>query len=355
VLAALAGWPLFVALVLVLGGVAARLFILRRLAALGHDLGDRGPGAADRAAEGTDPAAEGTVAPAFDVMAEAAVRLALAGALLMPLALGLLFLRQLLEFRDPFVPWSEDARLLLLGTAWGETWSWAMAASAACAGGFALAARARGVGTGSHVGWWVGAAAALALGFFPALTGHASGTGGIRWLTVTADGLHVYAAGAWLGGLTFVLYADRRVRRSVSGPRHALAAAPVAPEVTRAGRGATGAPPGSDAGALPMLVPLFSPLAVGCVATLVLTGVLAAWIHMPSPGAFVSAPYGRILGVKLLLAMLAFALGAANWRMLTPRLTRADGPAALRRIATLELWLGQAVLLATAALVRTAP
>lgn len=334
-LAALAGWPLLVGLVLALGGVAARLFIVPRLPR--RDIGPSEPmgGATVDAATGVDET-RGAAAPTENdpttgaaattwahaaTGADAAARIGLAGALLLPPALGLVFVRQLLEFRDPFVPWREDARLLLLGTAWGATWLWALAASVVCAAGFALAAR------GLRSGWWLGAPAALLLGFFPALTGHASGAGGLRWLTITADGLHVYAAGAWLGGLAFVLYADRRTRRSAA------------------------------AGALPVLVPLFSRVAVACVATLILTGTLAAWIHMPGVGAFVSAPYGRLLGLKLILALSVFGLGAVNWRRLTTRLSDAGGSGerALRRVATVELWLAQIVLLVTAALVRTAP
>ena len=49
------------------------------------------------------PAGGDSAAPAGDLRA-AAARLGRSGALLFPVALALVFLRQLLEFRDPFVP-----------------------------------------------------------------------------------------------------------------------------------------------------------------------------------------------------------------------------------------------------------
>ena len=314
-LATLIGWLLFVALVLALGGVAARLLVLPRAA---------------RAEPG--PAAG---------LALAAARVSLAGAALAPLAIGLVFVRQLLEFRDPFVPWQEDARLLLLGTAWGGVWLAAAAASLVCAAGFVLAARGR------RGGWWLGAPAALALAAFPALTGHASGTGTLRWITVPADVLHVWAAGCWVGGLAFVLYADAWVRRAVPGGSQPIRDAPAHPDPEP--------PRPSQAGALALLVPAFSPVAVACVATLVLTGALASWVHLPAPGAFLSSPYGRTLGAKLLLALVVLGLGATNWRRLTPRLQEPGGGRALRRSALVELGVAQLVLLVTALLVRTAP
>ncbi len=131
-----------------------------------------------------------------------------------------------------------------------------------------------------------------------------------------------------MGGLLFVLYAERgwSVRR------------------------------GPDAESLlPRLVPAFSPLAVVCVVTLGVTGVMAAWIHVPTLSALATSPYGRRLSLKLALVAGVGGLGLVNWRKLTPRLAEHGGRNALRRAATWELVLAQAVLLVTAILVRTAP
>ena len=63
----------------------------------------------------------------------AAARLGSGASQLLLVALALVLLRQLLEFRDPFTPWSEDARLLLGGSSWGATWLLAVAAAVALA------------------------------------------------------------------------------------------------------------------------------------------------------------------------------------------------------------------------------
>lgn len=362
-LATLTGWLLFFALVLALGAVAARLLVLPWAARL-----QQGPAAeVPDAGELSEAAGLFTAAPSgTDGLLATAARVGLAGAVLTPAALALVFVRQLLEFRDPFVPWTQDARLLLLGTAWGDTWTAALVVSLVCAAGFVLAVRGRAVG------WWLGVPAALALGAFPALTGHASGSGGLRWLTVPADILHVWAAGFWVGGLAFVLYADRRVWRAGAGAHGRADIGDGAGSVVDAGAGAdigamddggagveagvmddSGA--GTGTGALGLLVPAFSRVAVASVAVLVLTGTLAAWIHVPGPSALVSEPYGRTLLLKLALALVVLALGATNWRRLTPRLREPGGGRALRRSAAVELCVAQLVLLVTALLVRTAP
>lgn len=296
-LAAITGWLLFAALVLASGSLTGRWLIVPRTGA-----------AAPRPADGTRRE-----------LLDSAARLGFLAALLLPVAMALVFLRQLAEFRDPFATWGEDA-LLLSGTAWGGTWKVAAAASVAAPFAFALCRAGR-------PGAWV-AATLLVVGLcaFPALTGHAAGTQALRPVTLVADTLHVLAAGCWMGGLAFVLFAERR--RSRAQP---------------------------DASLLPELVPLFSPVAVVSVAVLVATGVLASWVHLGGLAALSTTDYGRFLSIKLILVAIVLALGATNWRVLTARLGSPDGVDALRRSALTELAVGQLVLLVTAVLVRTSP
>ena len=297
-LSAVTGWLLFAALVTAVGSLAARWLVI------------------PRASFETDT----NLDDASEFLTGAAGRMGLLGASLLPVAVGLVFIRQLLEFRDPFVPWTEDASLLLGGTAWGRTWLGAAGASVAAVIALGLVRwRARGA-------WFASTLIVIALAAFPALTGHASGATELRSATVAADTLHVLAAGTWMGGLGFVLYAERgwRVR---SGGRSLL----------------------------PSLVPAFSPIAIGSVATLVATGTLASWIHLGGIGALATTTYGRILGLKLLLVLAVMVLGAVNWKRLTPRLGELTGQDALRRAASRELLIAQLVLLVTAILVRTSP
>ena len=292
----LIGWLLFAALVTGLGGLAGRFLVVPRVVDVPDDVAEW--------------------------LKRASARQAALGGLLLPVALGLVFYRQLSEFRDPFVPWTEDAELLLTVTPWGTTWMWGAGASVVAAVGLAVGA------VGARSGWLLGGAAVLALSAFPAFTGHASASGPLRPLTLTADTLHVLAAGGWVGTLVFVLQAERGWRRRSGAAAHSL---------------------------LPLLVPRFSPVAITCVATLVVTGLTASWVHLPSVGALVSSNYGRVLSLKLILVAGAAGLGFVNWKELTPRLEEPAGQDSLRGSATVELLVAHVVLLVTAILVVTPP
>lgn len=290
-LSAGSGWLLFLAGVLLTGSVVARALI------------SPGATAPDRAWLDRRTAGPG-----------------LAAAVLMPVALGLIFVRQFQEFRDPFAPWTDDVSLLL-ASSWGTAFKVA-------AGGAVLALVAMAAArSGRSWGWWGAAVAAVVLAVFPGLTGHASGGDVPTWLTLPSDALHVLAAGAWMGGLATVLWLEGAWRRE-------------------------GALPSS---LLPALVPRFSRVAQVAVATLILTGAVATWFQLPALTDLWTTPYGRTLSLKLALVAVVLALGGINWKRLSPRLDEADGPGAMRRAATLELVLGTLVLLITAVLVRTSP
>lgn len=295
-LSAVTGWLLFSALILSLGAVAGRWVILPRV-----------------------PVAEG---PSRAWLEAGALGLGRRAATLLPVAMALVFVRQLVEFRDPFVPWTEDAHLLLFDIPWGSAWAMGAAASVVASVAF-WAARAE-----AKAGWIVAAAATLALGAFPAFTGHANGTEGLRPLTLAADTLHVWAASGWVGGLALVLFLERRWRLER---------------------------PEAGGSLLPVLVPAFSPWALVCVSVLLLTGVLAAWIHLSGLGALFTTSYGRLLTLKLFFVAATLALGARNWRRLTARLTEPAGADDMRSSASLELLLAHVAILVTALLVRTSP
>jgi len=298
ILSAITGWLLFAALVTALGSLAARWLLIPRLSL------------------GPDESGEDTSA----FLTRAAGRMGLLGASFLPVAMALVFYRQLVEFRDPFVPWTEDATLLLTGTAWGRTWMEAAAASIAAIGAFGL------VRVGIRGAWFAATVIVVALAGFPALTGHASGTEELRALTLAADTLHVLAAGSWVGGLGFVLYSERSWRVWSGGES-----------------------------LLPSLVPVFSPVAIGSVAALVITGTLAGWIHLEGVVVLATTSYGRIFVLKLSLVLAVMVLGAVSWKQLTPRLGDLEGQDALRRAASRELLIAQLVLLVTAILVRSSP
>ncbi len=223
-------------------------------------------------------------------------------------SLALLGAGQFAAFRDPFAPWQEDLGLLL-STDWGHNWMIAVA-------GFVLLVLAV---------LWIGARSPvlllpLALALYPPFSGHAAASGDWTTAALLADWVHVVAAGLWLGALAGLLY----LGRNSSEP----------PLVRALGQ--------------------FSLQARMSVAALLLSGAFASWLHLPDPGALVETPWGRMLGLKLLLVSAMLVLGAYNWRRLSPRVDEPGGPATLVRAAWGEVLVGVLVLSATAVLAGTA-
>jgi putative copper export protein len=224
-------------------------------------------------------------------------------------ALALLGAGQFAAFRDPFAPWREDLGLLL-STDWGRTWLLAL-------GGFVL------VVAGAL---WLGARRTvlflpLVLALYPPFSGHAAASGDWTVAAILADWAHVVAAGFWLGALAGLLY----LGRDASEP----------PLVQALGR--------------------FSVQARLSLAALVLTGGFASWLHLPGPRALLETTWGRLLSVKLVLVGATMALGAYNWRRLSPRVGEPGGAARLVRTAWGEVLVGVLVLTLTAVLASTAP
>jgi putative copper resistance protein D len=166
---------------------------------------------------------------------------------------------------------------------------------------------------------WLAPAAALGLTAAIAWTGHAGSTvGETGILHLTADVLHLIAAAAWIGGLV-------SLAQLLAGTRHDPAHASFARDATRR----------------------FSTLGVAAVSTLLLTGIVNAWILVGSFNALFVTEYGQLLTLKICLfvAMLGFA--AVNRFWLTPQLVlareREPQLDSLRQLAcnsTIEIALG---------------
>jgi len=218
---------------------------------------------------------------------------------------------QLDAFRDPFAPWQEDASLLL-ASQWGERWVWALTFAMGTLAAFSVR-RLRPAAI----------PLSILLAGYPALSGHAAAVEGWTRAAMLSDWAHVLAAGAWMGALGVLLLAGR----------------------------------GSSPGAAPLVafLPRFSALARWSVAILVVTGGWASWLHLDGPGSFLAHPYGRVLGAKILLVAGLLALGAWNWRVLSPRIGTDDGPRRLLAAARWEAMAGVAVLVLTGWLTGMAP
>lgn len=168
---------------------------------------------------------------------------------------------------------------------------------------------------------WLALAAALGLTAAIAWTGHAGSTlGETGNLHLVADGLHLLAAAAWIGGLVSLVLLLVTAQRN-----KAVAWASLVQAAARR----------------------FSTLGIISVATLLVTGMVNAWILVGSFHALAVTEYGRLLMLKVVAfaAMLTFA--AVNRLWLTPRLTssgtepaRLDALRQLTGNSTIEIALG---------------
>ena len=141
------------------------------------------------------------------------------------------------------------------------------------------------------------------------LTGHAADWGDVS-VTGALDWTHVVAATAWAGGLFALVLL-------------VLRAAPRWPPAL-----------------LPAVMRRFSTLAASCLTLVVLSGVYRAWVELPTVAALWQTAYGRILAVKVALALGLVGCGAVNRYVVLPRLGagRATGLAArLLRLGRLAL------------------
>ncbi len=220
-------------------------------------------------------------------------------------------------------------------------WVWGVRAIVWCAlGGLLLLARAarrRGVSGRAETALVV--ALALGAGYLvitPALAGHAS-IESPRGVFFPADAIHVGAASVWVGGIACLLLALPAATRKLEGA-----------ERTRL---------------LLATLARFSPLALGAVVAIAITGVIQAYIDVRTLDALVSTTYGALVLVKTALLLALMTLGWVNRGRVLPLLRRLVADAALpgragrlaRRTLRGELALMVCVLGVTAALVAYAP
>jgi copper resistance protein D len=171
---------------------------------------------------------------------------------------------------------------------------------------------------------WLPPALAAALAATIAWTGHAAATLGLLGtFHVAADALHVLASAAWIGGLV-PLVMLLATARCYDDPTWAMIA-----------RGAT---------------LRFSTLGIVSVATLVVTGIVNAWILVGSIPAIVGTDYGRLVLVKIALFSAMLSVATFNRLRLTPRLClpsqtvlRKEALSQLTRNSTIEVVIGVVV------------
>lgn len=177
---------------------------------------------------------------------------------------------------------------------------------------------------------------ALYLAITPALAGHASIESPVA-LFFPSDVLHVLAGSVWVGGIACLLIAlPGATRRLEDGERSRLL--------------------------LAMLV-RFSPIALGAVVVIAVTGVIQAYIDVRNFHGLLHTTYGALIIVKVVLLACLLGLGFVNRERVMPALQRLAGDgrspggigALARRTMRGELVLMLCVFGVTAALISYAP
>jgi putative copper resistance protein D len=163
---------------------------------------------------------------------------------------------------------------------------------------------------------WLALGSAVCLVATIAWTGHAASTPfGLGYLHLAADALHLCGAAAWIGGLMSLALLLDVLRRPHAPARPALQL-----DVVRR----------------------FSCLGIVSVATLVISGIINAWILVGSFRALVVTDYGWILMSKIGAFLVMVTLAAINRLWLTPRLAAPGSNSlhALTRNTVAEIALG---------------
>lgn len=208
---------------------------------------------------------------------------------------------------------------VLSGSNWGQGWLLGVVGASLLFVGMLVSRRIRAAGTPLAL------AGAVGMALSPALSGHAASAPRFV-LAVTLDTVHVTALGAWIGGLLIVV----------------LVGVPAMARLTD----------GNADAAVSALVNSFHPIALVAAPLAVLAGVGNALQHVTAVSEL-SSPYGRVLLIKVALALLVAGLGGYNSMRTRRRLGTPEATRHLRRTATAELVLASLVLAATTILVGT--
>jgi copper resistance protein D len=145
---------------------------------------------------------------------------------------------------------------------------------------------------------WLALAAALGLTAAIAWTGHAASTPGATGnLHLALDAVHLSAAAGWIGGLVSLA-----LLLAAASRHQTLAWASLARDAAQR----------------------FSTLGIVSVASLLLTGIVNAWILVGSFLALVITEYGQLLMLKVAVFAVMLMFAAINRFWLTPRLALAS-------------------------------
>jgi copper transport protein len=286
-------WAELVALLVVVGVIVFRLFILRE-AALSADVTRD---AADRARR-------------------------LANAVLFLFAVATLWR---LAAQSDLLPNAGSARFASMyvvarDTRWGHGWL-------VSGVGVAIAAIGLLISSESLVGWIVAGVGVVAISVGEALTGHAAASQHVA-LAISLDVSHVLSAGGWLGGLVTVVMCGLPATAKLGGTAQ-----------PSAGR---------------KLVRAYHNAAVQCVTLVILSAIGASWLRLNTFSDLWTTPYGSMLFRKIIFVLFALGFGLYHWRSVVTPEWDDDTRFRFQRSASGELLVGAVILAFTALLVATA-
>ena len=206
-------------------------------------------------------------------------------------------------------------------TQWGRSWMIGATGGVIVAVGL-LVSRA------TFFGWVIAGLGALAASLGEGLTGHAAAMRENAAMAAAVDLTHVVAAGGWLGGLIAVVLCGLPATARLDTP-----------ERRRVGR---------------QLVISHHRAAVACVAIVLLTGLVAAWLRLASIDDLWTTPYGDLLFRKTIFVLGVLLFGLYHWIFVA--LPQWSEKTSLRfaRSAAFELMAGAIVIAFTALLVSSA-
>jgi copper transport protein len=216
-----------------------------------------------------------------------------------------------------------SATEMAMHTRWGFALQLELGAVLVALASFALALRrVRGA-------WFVATIVAILLAVTPALAGHAAASPRFTSLMIATDFLHVLGGASWLGSLLVVMVVGVPLCLTCEG-------------VVRWS-------------SISSLVNSFSRIALASATLVVVSGVIASWVHLETLSALWQTAYGQVLLVKLFFVAIALTIGAYNFRRVQPMLSNEVGSARLRRSAVIELSAGFLILLVTGFLTGISP
>jgi copper transport protein len=261
------------------------------------------------------PRARGTNAELTTLMARRAAVLGFAaGVLVIVSAFVRIFLESQMMSTMPDMQTMSMADMAM-HTRWGLAIELELGAALVALVSFALAVRrVRGA-------WLVATISAIVLAVTPALAGHAASSPRFTSLMIVSDFLHVLGGASWLGSLLAVMVVGIPLSLTLDG----------------AERWSTVA----------SLVNSFSPIALSSAAVVVVSGLIASWVHVEHLSDLWQTAYGQVLVIKLSLVAITLTIGAYNFRKVQPQLANEVGSARLKRSAALELSVGFLILLVT--------